>query len=110
MKKFFISILMLSPFLSYANPGCGLGGMIFEGQTGKVPHILAATTNGISGNQTFGMTTGTLGCETTAPIKVAAFVDANQERLALDISRGSGNHLSSLRIHTRSRKRRRKSF
>jgi hypothetical protein len=42
--------------------GCGLGTIIFEGQKGIAPQVLAVTTNGTSGNQTFGITSGTLGC------------------------------------------------
>lgn len=40
--------------------GCGLGTMIFEGKSGLAPKVLGATTNGISGNQSFGITFGTL--------------------------------------------------
>ena len=38
--------------------GCGLGTTIWAGKTGIFPQILAVTTNGTSGNQTFGITTG----------------------------------------------------
>ena len=43
--------------------GCGLGSIIFEGQSGVVMNVLAATFNGTSGNQTFGMTSGTSNCD-----------------------------------------------
>ena len=43
--------------------GCGLGSMIFTEDT-LMHNVLGATTNGSSANQTFGMSTGTLGCET----------------------------------------------
>ena len=33
--------------------GCGAGTIIWEGQSGLVPKVLGATTNGIFGNQTF---------------------------------------------------------
>ena len=46
--------------------GCGWGNMVFEGQRGLFPHLLATTTNGTSGNATFGMTSGTNGCNTNA--------------------------------------------
>ena len=39
-----------------ADIGCGLGTMVFDGKSGKVFKILGATTNGTSGNQTFGIT------------------------------------------------------
>ena len=43
----------------YGTAGCGLGSMAFGDQPGGI-QILAATTNGILGNQTFGITFGTL--------------------------------------------------
>src|SRR5690606_21045070 len=42
--------------------GCGLGSKLFEGQRGVAPQVLAVTTNGTFGNQTFGISSGTLGC------------------------------------------------
>ena len=46
--------------------GCGLGYVLFgHGDNSKIMQILAATTNGTSGNQTFGMTTGTSGVRKT---------------------------------------------
>ena len=45
------------------NTGCGLGSMAFEGQNGLMSQTAAATTNGIFGNQTFGITSATLNCE-----------------------------------------------
>ena len=38
-----------------ANVGsCGWGSKVFDGQSGMGPQVLAVTTNGTSGNQTFG--------------------------------------------------------
>ena len=48
--------------------GCGWGNMLFEGQRGMAPHFLATTTNGTSGNATFGMTSGTNGCDTSVKL------------------------------------------
>ena len=42
----------------YGPAGCGLGSMIFDPDSGFT-QIFAATTNGTSGNQTFGISTGT---------------------------------------------------
>ena len=69
-------------------PGCGLGSMIFKGKSGPVNHVLAATTNGSFGNQTFAMSTGTLGCETSSAITSTAsvFVDDNMETVARDMA------------------------
>jgi len=81
-----------------AGSGCGVGAMIFEGQSGVAPHVLAVTTNGTLGNQTFGMTSGTLGCDVDQPITVAAvdFLDNNMEKVARDMANGSGESLDAL--------------
>ena len=49
-------------------PNCGWGNLLFEGQRGTPAHFLASTTNGTSGNATFGMTSGTNGCSTKAAL------------------------------------------
>lgn len=82
-----------------SGPGCGWGAMVFEGKDGTASHVLAATTNGTSGNQTFGMTTGTAGCDTSKSIDVAQlnqFMDSNIDKIAYDMSRGNGEALESL--------------
>lgn len=79
--------------------GCGLGTTLWAGKTGLVPQILAVTTNGTSGNQTFGITTGTLGCnqnDVIASAEVRQFAAANIDNLAKDIARGEGETLASL--------------
>ncbi len=74
--------------------------MIFDGKEGKVFKVLGATTNGTSGNQTFGITFGTLGCDGTGTInsaqKLALFIDGNLDNLARDIARGEGETLATL--------------
>lgn len=79
---------------------CGWGSKLFEGQRGIAPQVLAVTTNGTSGNQTFGITTGTSGCTQDGVVrsswKTAMFVDANMNKLARDISVGHGETLESL--------------
>lgn len=103
MKKTILAVAMLagSSAAFAANDsgsGCGVGAMIFEGQSGVAPHVLAATTNGTLGNQTFGMTSGTLGCDVDQPITVAAadFLDNNMEKVARDMATGSGESLDTL--------------
>jgi len=80
--------------------GCGLGSMVFKGQSGIAPQVLAITTNGTSGNQTFGITTGTLGCTQDGMVhsnmKTAMFIDSNKGQLARDMSVGGGETLASL--------------
>lgn len=80
----------------YGPAGCGLGSLIFDADSGWT-QIFAATTNGTSGNQTFGITSGTSNCD-TGPKKQSAknFVTANRVALAKDISRGKGETLTSL--------------
>lgn len=80
------------------NTGCGLGTMLFKGDSGKAKEILAVTTNGTFGNQTFGITSGTLECapgSTIAAADVQKFASANMERLARDMAVGSGETLNS---------------
>lgn len=82
------------------NVGCGVGSIIFKGQSGVAPQVLAVTTNGILGNQTFGISSGTLGCATDGvvdtPAKVSMFIDTNMDKLAQDMSVGNGEALNSL--------------
>lgn len=60
---------------------------------------LQATTNGTSGNQTFGITTGTLGCKKTKFVmneRAEEFVAANMDQLSTEIAMGSGETLDRL--------------
>lgn len=100
MKKLaFAAALLIAGSASAAHgpSGCGLGAMLFQGKSGLVFNVLAATTNGSSGNQTFGMSTGTLGCEDAQSAKVSAvsFVEGNKVALSNDISRGQGETLEA---------------
>ncbi len=103
MKKLIASVFATAMVLAvsslafadnYGTAGCGLGSVIFEDQPGAV-QILAATTNGTSGNQTFGITTGTLNCG-DKPVWAAndsemqQFVAQNMDGLAMDIAAGGG--------------------
>lgn len=80
----------------YGSAGCGLGSIIFGPGTGFT-QIFAATTNGSSGNQTFGITSGTSNCD-TGPSSDSAknYVEANRTQLAKEITRGKGATLSGL--------------
>jgi len=83
----------------YGSGGCGLGGMVIGSDPGMI-QLVATFLNGICGNQTFGITSGTLGCE--KPIRAAKndrlneFVVANMDNLAADIAKGSGETLDTL--------------
>lgn len=81
----------------YGPAGCGLGSLIFEPDSGFT-QVFAATTNGTSGSQTFGITTGTSNCDDTAggTASAEAFVQTNRAALAKDMARGQGETISSL--------------
>jgi hypothetical protein len=82
---------------AYGAAGCGLGSMAFGAQEGAV-QILAATTNGLFGTQTFGITTGTSNCGSGAMALdgTKIFIEGNKEALAKDIARGSGETVLTL--------------
>ena len=69
---------------------------MFGNQPGFI-QVIAATTNDFLGNQTFGVTTGTLNCG-SAPTAAGAkiFIDANREAVAKDMARGSGETIATL--------------
>ena len=79
---------------------CGWGSKLMDGQSGIGPQVLGATTNGTSGNQTFGISSGTSGCTQDGVVnsswKTAMFIDGNKSKLARDMSTGSGETLESL--------------
>lgn len=103
MKKLIVAAALVAAssasFASNGPAGCGLGtAVIFKNATQWYEHVLAATTNGTSGNQTFGMTSGTLGCEAAnGPLAgVQTYMDQNIEQLAADAARGQGESLNAL--------------
>src|SRR3569623_608719 len=103
-KLIIATLLTLSPLgLAMAAPnnvGCGVGTIIFDGQSGAAPQVLAATTNGILGNHTFGITSGTLGCSKAGvvshPVTVSMILDNHLAKHAYDMAAGRGETLESL--------------
>jgi hypothetical protein len=83
-----------------SNVGIGVGTMIFEGQSGLLSQICAATTNGCFGNQTFAITTGTLGAKPWTGIvsngEVQSFVRDNMDQLAREMAAGQGESIETL--------------
>ena len=90
---------------SLADPdehGCGWGNLVFEGQSGLLPYVLASITNGTASNAMFGMTSGTNGCQTHHPLPyggkswfaAADFADSIIE----DIAKGEGEALDALAV------------
>jgi hypothetical protein len=85
---------------SPGGPGCGWGNMLFEGQSGMGPHFLATTTNGTSGNKTFGMTTGTNGCETSGTLTYGgkSMISSIMGEFTEDVARGEGDALNAVAV------------
>ena len=82
----------------YGAAGCGLGGMVIGNEAGPI-QLVATFLNAICGNQTFGITTGTLGCagprKTAQNDRLNEFVVANMDNLAKDIAKGQGETLET---------------
>jgi len=105
-KVFLLSIItcLISAGLAFGgtadNCGCGIGTMIFKENDSLLMQLFAATTNGSFGNQTFGITSGTLGCEKPASIvkreRLNKFVAKNMDNLAKDIATGQGEFIETL--------------
>ena len=105
MKRLFFAVLLCTtPILASAdNVGnCGWGTKLFDGGNGVGPQVLAVTTNGTLGNQTFGISSGTSGCTQDGTVKsnwkTSMFIDGNRQRLARDMSIGHGETLDSLAL------------
>lgn len=104
MKKILLSSLplLMIPLSAFADNvgGCGWGSKLFDGKKGTGSQVLAVTTNGTSGNQTFGISSGTSGCTQDGVVqsnwKTAMFIDSNSTMLARDMSAGNGESLESL--------------
>lgn len=105
MKKI-LSLLAVTALTSslYAanneNTGCGLGSIVIKDQSTVLLQVIAATTNGTSGNQTFGITSGTSNCDKPTNFvsndKLNQFVGENMDELAMDISSGKGETLNTV--------------
>ncbi len=83
----------------YGAAGCGFGGMLIK--ENKILHQIGAWfLNGILGNQTFAMTSGTSDCSgmgvVTAANEQETFVEANYDTLAKEMAVGGGENLSTL--------------
>ncbi|TAK99377.1 MAG: DUF3015 domain-containing protein [Aquabacterium sp.] len=105
MKKIVIAALVTlaasSSMAGQNNVGsCGWGSKLFEGKSGVVNQVLAVTTNGTSGNQTFGISFGTSGCTQDGVVssswKTAMYIDGNRVALARDAAAGQGESLNVL--------------
>lgn len=72
------------------------------GEDPGMMQILASTTNGTFGTQTFGISSGTSNCDVTRGSGHRAsldnFVEANQVTLSNDAARGNGETIGSLAV------------
>ena len=107
MKKTLLAAALLGASVgAQANapggPGCGWGNMLFEGKSGLPIHLLATITDGTSGNATFGMTSGTNGCDTSLPLayngRSLLSMTGVLEEVAHDTAVGEGEALTALSV------------
>jgi hypothetical protein len=106
MKKLLvISTLFISSSALADAPGsqsCGWGNMLFAGQSGTPSHVLAATTNASTGNNTIGMTFGTNGCSTKGTLtyggKEIIDVSMIMDEFSEDVARGDGEALTAVAV------------
>jgi hypothetical protein len=78
--------------------GCGLGSLIFKDDIWW-KQVFAATTNGTSANQTFGITSGTSNCSPGISAnlqKQKDYIAANLSSLQREASQGNGNTVNGL--------------
>lgn len=104
MKKVFMSVALSASLVSGAfaaansNTGCGLGSYLIDKQ-GLIWNLFQITTNGSTGTQTFGITSGTSGCKSGKIVmdsRTQEFVAANMDALSQEIAQGRGEHLDTL--------------
>ena len=87
---------------AYDSTGCGLGSMAWRGHSGIIPQVAAVTTNTILPSQTFGITTGTSGCDPNGRVSggtgkmLLTFLENNMEQFAMDASRGNGETIETI--------------
>ena len=107
MKRILIGTVLAAASMNVfavapGGPGCGWGNMLFEGQSGLPSHLIASITNGTSGNATFGMTSGTNGCDTSGRLayngKPMLVLSSIMSELSEDVARGEGEALTALSV------------
>ena len=93
-------LLPISVFAAgYGPAGCGLGSMVIGSKPG-MEQVFAATTNGTSGSQTFGITSGTSNCGDHGLVNLSkereVFAQENYTSLVKEMAQGKGESLSTL--------------
>lgn len=108
MKRILLAVALCLAYATAAfagnakeNTGCGLGTVMWgdKADGSVMSQSLQATTNGTFGNQTFGITSGTLECKEPAHVArnehLNRFVMSNMDNLARDIAQGHGENLDT---------------
>lgn len=104
MKKAALFLVLFlasaSNAFAYDSTGCGLGSLVFKGQKGPVPQLLAVTTNSTY-TQTFGITSNTSGCDSYGRItggtgRMFAFLENNLDQFAADAAVGKGETIEAI--------------
>ena len=99
MKMFLLATGLLfsaSAFAKhYGAAGCGLGSIVM-GKSGN--QVIASTTNGTSGSQTFGITSGTSNCvdHHGQKMSLTPYIETNQQQLLSEMAKGRGEALAGL--------------
>lgn len=105
MRKYILAVVGSIFFSSsafaagYGDAGCGLGSMML-GDTPGATQIFAATTNGSTWTNAFGISSGTSNCDASGIVlaekEQEIFVAANFSSLAKEMAAGEGEQLITL--------------
>lgn len=105
MKKTLTATILLAASSSAmavapGGSGCGWGSLLFDGQAGMGPHVVAATTNASTGNNTFGMTSGTNGCSVDGSLDYGgeSMISSIMDEFSEDVARGQGEALDAVAV------------
>ncbi len=94
-----LSLFAVNSALAVGSAGCGLGSIVFK-ENVWWKQVLAATTNGTSGSQTFGITTGTSNCSSSGSITRSQeqknYVVVNFSSLQREAAQGNGATIDGL--------------
>jgi hypothetical protein len=106
MKKCIASIILLTASSTAfaeapGGPNCGWGNMLFDGTSSLGNHVFASTTNGTSGNATFGMPSGTNGCSANGTLTYGGkeiVMSPIMDEFTEDVARGQGDALDAVSV------------